>query len=104
MWVLFFMEETFGKVGRQKPTSDTRNRKEKTFCAKFLPLEFSVMLAESDFNQILGDKPTFQTGKGPSSVWGQICQTFGRILVVLYEDGKEQWSQDERRQVVNLKK
>lgn len=70
-------------------------KRKKTFCAKFLPLEFSVMGAESDFNQILGGKPTFQTGKGPSSVWGQICQTFGRILVALYEDGKEQWSQDE---------
>lgn len=94
------MERLEGRNPPQVPGTE----KKKTFCAKFLPLEFSVMLAESDFNQILGDKPTFQTGKGPSSVWGQICQTFGRILVVLYEDGKEQWSQDERRQVVNLKK
>lgn len=56
------------------------------------------------FIRFLGDKRTFQPGKGLASVWGQICQIFGRVLVALYEDDKEQWSQGEQRQVVNLRK
>lgn len=45
---------------------------------------------ETDFNQILSDKSALQIEKSLPLCVGQICQTFGRFLVTLYEDGEEQ--------------
>ena len=45
---------------------------------------------ETDFNQILNDKSPLQIEKSLPLCVGKLCQTCGRFLVTLYEDGEEQ--------------